>query len=107
MRHQDEEIIEQDPTNEKMEKKEEKPKTVTSKRLRALQDTTQTTVEDTLKDPITMETFPLYTVKSVTIVNEQASYLIVRAYNCPLELRLWKSNLGNNKFSIGNKLDVF
>ena len=108
IKHQEEEPYQQDQTNENIEKKEEPPKVISSKRLKGLQEKTQIDLGDTLKDPITMQTFPLYTIKSVKIVDEHALYRVAKAYNCPIELRLSKSSVGNNAvFLMGDKVNVF
>jgi hypothetical protein len=69
---------------------------------------TNTSLSSTLKDPVTIETFPLHVVKSVKVVGENPSYRVVKAYNCPVELRLSKLSIGNNAvFKPGDKIEVF
>jgi hypothetical protein len=47
-------------------------------------------------------------VKSVKVVGENPSYRVVKAYNCPVELRLSKLSIGNNAvFKPGDKIEVF
>ncbi|MEI8008206.1 MAG: hypothetical protein WCI00_01855 [bacterium] len=63
---------------------------------------------DVLKNPITMQTFQLYGIKSVKIVDENPLYRVAKAYNCPIELRLSKSSVGNDAvFLMGDKVNVF
>ena len=79
-----------------------------SKTTNEIKEKTQSAlVKDVLKDPITMETFPLYKVKSAKIIGETQTYRIMKAYNCPVELRLHKLSVGNNTFTIGEKIEVF
>lgn len=104
----EEENNKQEPTNQKIDKKEEKQKIVVSKNVKKIQDDTQNDLLSVLKDPITMETFPLHVVKSVKLVSEYPLYRIVKAYNCHIELRLSKSSVGNNAiFNAGDKIEVF
>jgi len=93
---------------QKTEKPKEQQKVVVSKNVKKVQDDTQNTLLNVLKDPITMETFPLHVVKSVKVVGENSLYRIVKAYNCPVELRLSKLSVGNNAvFKHGDKIEVF
>jgi GTPase involved in cell partitioning and DNA repair len=93
---------------QKTEKPKEKQKVLVSKNVKKVQDDAQNTLLNVLKDPITIETFPLHVVKSVKVVSENPSYRVVKAYNCPVELRLSKLSVGNNAvFKPGDKIDVF
>lgn len=86
----------------------EKPSTDISKTTKAVKEETNALLSSTLKDPITIETFPLHVVKSVKMVSENQSYRVVKAYNCPVELRLSKLSVGNNVvFKPGDKIEVF
>jgi hypothetical protein len=77
-------------------------------KIRKNQEHTQTEIANVLKDPITIGTFPLHVVKSVKVVSENPSYRVVKAYNCPVELRLSKLSVGNNAvFKPGDKIEVF
>jgi hypothetical protein len=109
----DQKVVKEDPIEIKdeiekpIEIKDEIEKPI-SKKIKKMQEKTQEELIEILKEPITMETFPLYTVKRVKIVSEHSLYRIVKAYNCPIELRLFKSNIGNNAlFDIGDKIEVF
>lgn len=78
-----------------------------SKKTKEAGEKTGSELTDILKAPITMETFPLYKVKSAKIIGETQTYWIVKAYNCPIELRLWKSNTEDGNITIGDKIEIF
>ena len=64
------------PNSKKVEKKDknienpEKIQTVRTKKSKELQETTKSELVETLKDPITIESFPLRKVKSAKIISD-------------------------------------
>lgn len=62
-----------------------------SKKVRKVEEVAKEESVDALKDPITFDDFPLNKVKNARIVEETEKYRMVKIYNCPVELRLYKT----------------
>ncbi|HBB04210.1 TPA: hypothetical protein DCZ39_04945 [Patescibacteria group bacterium] len=76
--------------------------------IKKTQEKNQTKLIETLKGVDTIEKFPLFEIKNVRVMAETATYRVLKANNCPVELRLFKLNIeGEKRFSMGEKIEIF
>ncbi|MEI6774602.1 MAG: hypothetical protein WCL18_07645 [bacterium] len=79
-----------------------------SQSIKKSQEKVLSEVKDTVMEKITLQNFPLFEIKKVTIINETEKYWKLMYQNFPIELRLYKSNLDSDKtVKSGNKIEVF
>ncbi len=60
-----------------------------------------------LKNPIGFESFPPYEVRVGKVIEEKNDYRIIKAHNCVVEIRLYKSDAWTKYLSLGDKINVF
>lgn len=87
---------------------QEKPEKKPRKSVKEVMGETSDALTYALKDPVTLESFPLFKVRSAKVIGETPKYRIVKAHNSLVELRLLKSaNHDAKEFTVGKKIDVF